>query len=165
MKLVLHVGCGNQPIHDFLEGYKEVRLDIDQSTNPDIVASMTNMGDIGEYDAIYGSHVLEHLAPHDVRKAMKEFYRVLKPGGMVVMIVPNLANVRPTRDVVYSSPAGPITGLDMYYGKESLVEENLYMAHKTGFVPETLKAAFSEFDMAEIRELTDYNLLGIGVKK
>ena len=52
MKLVLHVGCGKQPIHDFLEGYKEVRLDIDPTHNPDIVASLTDMGDIGEFDAV-----------------------------------------------------------------------------------------------------------------
>lgn len=165
MKLVLHVGCGKEPIHDFLDGYKEVRLDIDPTHNPDIVASLTDMGDIGEFDAIYGCHVLEHLAPHEVIQAVKEFKRVLKPNGMVVMIVPNLSNVRPTREVLYESEAGPITGLDMFYGKESFVAEHPYMAHKTGFVPETLKQALeAEFSPVEVRELTGYNLLGIGVK-
>lgn len=165
MKLVLHVGCGKEPIHDFLDGYKEVRLDIDPTHNPDIVASLTDMGDIGEFDAIYGCHVLEHLAPHEVAQAVKEFKRVLKAGGMVVMIVPNLAHVRPTREVLYQSEAGPITGLDMFYGKESFVAEHPYMAHKTGFVPETLKQALeAEFSPVEVRELTGYNLLGIGVK-
>lgn len=164
MKTVLHVGCGNTPMHEFLDGYKEVRLDIDPSVNPDIVASLTDMGDIGPFDAVYGSHVLEHFAPHEVVKVMSECLRVLKPRGMVVIIVPNLEKVRPTREVVYDSPAGPITGLDMFYGKESLVAVNPYMAHKTGFVVETLKEALSGFDRSEVRELTDYNLLGIGVK-
>lgn len=164
MKTVLHVGCGNQPLHEFLDGYQEVRLDISPMFNPDIVADMTDLGDIGPFDAIYGSHVLEHLYPHDVKKAMSEFRRVLRTGGIVVMIVPNLTHVKPTRAVVYDSPAGPITGLDMYYGKESFVAEYPYMAHKTGFVAETLKEAFSGFEKCEIRELTDYNLLGVGVK-
>jgi len=165
MKTVLHVGCGTQPIHDFLDGYKEVRLDIDPSMNPDIVASLTDLGEIGEFDAVYGCHVLEHLAPHEVKKAIQEFKRVLKSGGMVIMIVPNLDGVKPTREVLYQSEAGPITGLDMYYGKESLVEEHPYMAHKTGFVAETLQQALeAEFKPVSVRTLAGYNLLGIGVK-
>lgn len=164
MKRVLHVGCGGESMPPFLDGYEEVRCDIDPSHSPDIVASMMDLGDIGTYDAIYGSHVLEHLAPHEIDKAMREFLRVLNQHGIAVMIVPNLTHVKPTRDVVYDSPAGPITGLDMYYGKESFIEQNPYMAHKTGFVAETLKQAFKGFAKVETRELTDYNLLGIGVK-
>ena len=164
MKTVLHVGCGSQPMPPLLEGYREVRLDIDPTANPDIVAGLTDMGDIGEFDAVYGCHVLEHLAPHDVRKAIAEIQRVLKDGGVAIIIVPNLKDVRPTRDVVYVCPAGPITGLDMYYGHEGLVEESPYMQHKTGFVPDTLRDALSPFARVEVRELPDYNLLGIGVK-
>jgi SAM-dependent methyltransferase len=164
MKRVLHVGCGGQEMPPFLEGYVEVRCDIDSKHSPDIIANMTDLGDIGTFDAVFGSHVLEHLAPHEVDKAMSEFLRVLNPQGIVVMIVPNLENVKPTRDFVYDSAAGPITGLDMYYGKESFVEQNPYMCHKTGFVPETLKQAFKGFASAETRGISGFNLLGIGVK-
>jgi SAM-dependent methyltransferase len=38
------------------------------------------------FDAIYCSHVLEHVP--DYRKAMREFFRVLKPGGWAVLLVP-----------------------------------------------------------------------------
>ena len=38
------------------------------------------------FDAIYCSHVLEHV-PND-RKAMAELYRVLKPGGWAILQVP-----------------------------------------------------------------------------
>jgi hypothetical protein len=38
------------------------------------------------FDAIYCSHVLEHV-PED-RKAMRELYRVLKPGGWIIPLVP-----------------------------------------------------------------------------
>lgn len=164
MKRVLHVGCGGMSMPEFLDGYTEVRCDIDRAHNPDIVADMTDLGDIGEFDAVYGCHVLEHLAPHDVKRAMSEFRRVLKRGGAVFMIVPNLQNVRPTRDVVYESDAGPITGLDMYYGKESFVEDNPYMAHKTGFVPGTLKEAFAGFVGVGTKDLTVFSLLGYGIK-
>lgn len=167
MKL-LHVGCGRQPLPDWLPNhfklYEEVRLDIDHKVQPDIVASLTDLGDIGQFDAIFGTHVLEHLFPHEVVKAMSEFRRVLNPGGFVMMIVPNLDGIKPTREVVYQSTAGPITGLDMYYGKESMVEENPYMAHKTGFVPETMREAFKIFNKIDVRPVMGFNLMGVGVK-
>ncbi len=39
-----------------------------------------------EFDIIYCCHVLEHVS--DDQKAMSEFYRVLKPGGWVLIFVP-----------------------------------------------------------------------------
>jgi SAM-dependent methyltransferase len=46
--------------------------------------------DIGEpddsFDVIYCGHVLEHVA--DDRRAMREFFRVLKPNGWAVLTVP-----------------------------------------------------------------------------
>lgn len=163
MKRVLHVGCGRQPMPPFLDGYEEVRMDIDPSCEPDIVADLTDMGDVGPFEAVFGCHVLEHFTAPDVARVLAECRRVLKPRGFAVMIVPNLEHVRPTREVVYESDAGPITGLDMYYGKESFVEASPFMAHKTGFVPETLREAFAGFGRVEVRPLAGYNLLAVGV--
>jgi len=42
------------------------------------------------FDVIYCSHVFEHL--QDDRKAMGEFYRVLKPGGWAILQVPITAD-------------------------------------------------------------------------
>lgn len=39
-----------------------------------------------EFDLIYCSHVLEHV-PHD-RSAMRELFRITKPGGMALIMVP-----------------------------------------------------------------------------
>src|SRR5262245_5269575 len=38
------------------------------------------------FDVIYCSHVLEHVL--DDRRAMREFHRVLKPGGWAILLVP-----------------------------------------------------------------------------
>ncbi|MGB5965972.1 MAG: methyltransferase domain-containing protein [Sulfurimonadaceae bacterium] len=40
------------------------------------------------FDVIYCSHVLEHV--DDDKKAMKEFYRTLKPDGWAILLVPIL---------------------------------------------------------------------------
>jgi SAM-dependent methyltransferase len=38
------------------------------------------------FDAVFASHVLEHVA--DDRRALAEMARILKPGGMLVVMVP-----------------------------------------------------------------------------
>jgi ubiquinone/menaquinone biosynthesis C-methylase UbiE len=42
---------------------------------------------------IYASHVLEHLTMNDSRKALKEWLRVLKPGGYLDVAVPDINQV------------------------------------------------------------------------
>jgi SAM-dependent methyltransferase len=50
------------------------------------------------FDIAIVSHVLEHI--DDDAAALRELYRVLKPGGTAVIQVPN----DPTRDVTYENP-------------------------------------------------------------
>ncbi len=58
---VLYVGSGNAKLADdtalfaLFKDYDEVRLDICKEYKPDIVADMTNMGNIGAYDAVVGA--------------------------------------------------------------------------------------------------------------
>ena len=40
--------------------------------------------------AIYCSHVLEHLALYDLRKALQNTHRILRPGGLFRFILPDL---------------------------------------------------------------------------
>lgn len=163
---VLHVGCGHEPLPGWIAANSETRLDIDPRCNPDVVASMTDLGDIGPFDMVFSSHSLEHLAPHDVGVALAEFRRVLKPGGRLVVMVPDLQDVRPTEEVLYVSPAGPVAGIDMYYGFRAALEAQPYMAHRTGFVAETLQGALDRagFAAALTQRLADYNLLGVARK-
>ena len=85
---VLHVGCGSEPLPAWLGEVTETRLDIEPACNPDIVATMTDLGAIGPFDMVYSSHCLEHLMPYEVPVALSEFRRVLAPGGVVMINVP-----------------------------------------------------------------------------
>lgn len=47
----------------------------------------------GEVDACYASHVLEHLPRSSADDLLEECYRVLKPGGIIRLAVPDLENI------------------------------------------------------------------------
>ena len=49
--------------------------------------------DDNQFDAVYHSHVLEHLEPADGEKLLSECYRVLRPGGVLRIVVPNLEQI------------------------------------------------------------------------
>lgn len=42
------------------------------------------------FDAVYGSHVLEHLEPDAAARLLRECHRVLRPEGVVRIVVPDL---------------------------------------------------------------------------
>jgi SAM-dependent methyltransferase len=163
-KTVLHVGCGNSPLPEWLDGYSETRLDIDPGVQPDIVAPMIAMGDIGQFDALYTSHCLEHLYPDEVPTALGEIKRVLKPGGVALIVVPDLEGVEATDAVIFDSPAGPITGLDMIYGMGAFVAANRHMAHHCGFVQATLAEVVNAAGFARVHvERAGHNLVAAAV--
>jgi SAM-dependent methyltransferase len=164
-RVALHVGCGGESLSEMLTGYKEVRLDIDPKHDPDIVASMTDVGDIGTFDAVYCCHSLEHVYPWEVSLALKEFARVTKPGGFVIIIVPDLEDVRPTAEVILDSPAGPLCGLDLIYGLQR-VAGMPHMAHHSGFTAETLGSAMLASGLSHVstKRMNYYNLLAVGIK-
>lgn len=164
---LLHVGCGGDPLPEWAVGkYIETRLDISPDNNPHIVANMIDMGDIGEYDVIYCSHALEHLNSSDVKKALKEFHRVLKTPGHVVIMVPDLEDVKANNEVLFHAPCGPISGLDLIYGARNLVDKMPYMAHRTGFTTNTLRNEILEvgFKDAVMQRLPFHNLMAVAIK-
>lgn len=163
---ILHAGCGREPLPVWLSG-SQTRLDIDPGCEPDIHASMTELGDIGPYDTVYCSHALEHLYAHDALQALKEFRRVLRDGGTTIIVVPDLEGIKPTFEPVYESPYGPICGFDMIYGEPHLVAGSPFMAHRCGFVEETLSQAFEAAGYSSIRIIRDHdghNLFGMATK-
>jgi len=163
---LLHVGCGSAPLPEWLGCNTEVRLDVDADLNPDIVANMTDIGDVGEFDCVFCCHALEHLHLFDVYKAVSEFYRVLKSGGTLIVFVPDLEGVSPTEDVLFESPAGPITGLDLMYGYNCVTQAKPYMRHLTGFVKSSLKKILQQagFNTVKVNRIIHHDMIGVATK-
>lgn len=158
MKKFLHVGCGRKHKDRTTAGFNspdwtEVRFDIDVDVNPDIVGTMTDLGRIesGSMAAIFSSHNIEHLYPHEVEIALREFRRVLRPDGFAVITCPDLQSIcelvakDKLMEPAYTSPAGPISPIDMLYGfRASIQAGNHYMAHRCGFTKSVLSQALHQ---------------------
>jgi ubiquinone/menaquinone biosynthesis C-methylase UbiE len=183
MKSFLHVGCGqkrkNQTTIGFnTDEWNEIRFDISDANKPDLIGTMLDMQSVlsESMDALYSSHNIEHLYPHEVKIALKEFLRVLKPDGYVVITCPDIQSVcalvaeDKLTDAAYMSVSGAITPLDILYGLGTSLEHgDLYMAHKTGFTKKTLstelqKAGFAIAGVIVKRE-SFFNLWAIASKK
>lgn len=161
-KTVLHVGCGRaspHKLHSFFRGgqWREIRVDIDRQVLPDIVADISDLSAFrdGCVDAIWSSHSLEHIHDHQVPVALREFRRILKDDGLILVTMPDLESVAQlivdgkAEDVAYQSPAGPITALDMVFGHRRSIENgNPFMAHKTGFTQHRLRRLLTEAGFA-----------------
>ena len=152
MNTFLHVGCGTKRKDRTTAGFadwNQLRFDIDESVKPDLVGTMTDMSSVSSesVEAVFSSHNIEHLYPHEVPIALSEFLRVLKPNGFAVITCPDLQSVcalvaeDKLTEPAYSSPAGPIAPLDILYGlRSSMASGNLYMAHRCGFTKKVLTA-------------------------
>lgn len=163
---LLHIGCGSEPLPHWLSGYAETRLDLDPRYNPDVVAPMTRLGDIGPFDACFSAHALEHVPPGHVHHALTEQRRVLRDGGLCICIVPDLEDVRPTTETIGDTPQGPLCGLDLIYGWHKFTADNPLMRHASGFISETLADAMraAGFADVEVRRLPGYELIGRAIK-
>jgi hypothetical protein len=177
----LHVGCGsNAKEHTTAafagSSWRELRLDIDQAVKPDIVGTMTSMVAVADQsvDAIFSSHNIEHLYPHEIPLAIAEFLRVLKSDGFAVITCPDLQSVAvlvaqdKLTEPAYVSPAGPIAPLDILYGyRPSMAAGNLFMAHRSGFTERVLRNTLLSGGFASVastRRPAAFDLWAVAVK-
>lgn len=164
-KLVLHVGCGPpnpESLHPRFRGaeWREVRLDIEPEVLPDIVADIVAMPVVpsASVDAIWSSHNIEHVFAYQVPRVLNEFLRVLRPGGLALITTPDLQRAAERiasgklEDVLYVSPAGPITPLDMVFGHGQAISQGFeFMAHRTGYTARTLEQKVRDAGFEEVR--------------
>lgn len=81
----LHLGSGNTRIKDF------INLDSSYVVDADIVAKVVKIKVAdNSLGAVYASHVFEHTDRTKAVKILREWHRVLRPGGILYIAVPDL---------------------------------------------------------------------------
>src|SRR5271157_3276253 len=85
-RLHLHLGCGPR----YLEGF--VNVDANPFNKIDLWLDVRNGLPFPEdyADSIYSTHMFEHFYPDELNLLLRECLRVLKRGGGMRLIVPNL---------------------------------------------------------------------------
>lgn len=84
----LNIGCGNIFHPDW--------INIDLIKSPDIINHDIKKAlpfPDNEIEVIYHSHMLEHLNKQDAEKFIKECFRILKPGGIMRIVIPDLEEI------------------------------------------------------------------------
>ncbi len=85
----LNLGCGRR--------YHSAWTNLDlESDDLEVISHDITQGipfETASFDAVYHSHVLEHLNPAEGRQLIQECYRVLAPGGVLRVVVPDLERI------------------------------------------------------------------------
>lgn len=81
----LHLGCGKK----YLKGF--VHVDLLKYDHIDFIAPIDDLhfAKNSSVEMIYASHVLEHVGRNSYEKVLDEWYRVLKPKGILRVAVPD----------------------------------------------------------------------------
>jgi predicted SAM-dependent methyltransferase len=81
----LNLGCNTR----IREGY--INFDRDKYLGVDEIGDVSDLGryEDNSADEIYASHIIEHLKHIHTLDVLKEWYRVLKPGGVLKISVPD----------------------------------------------------------------------------
>lgn len=90
-KKYLNVGCGSH----FVNSNEWTNLDF-VSTSEHVIAHNLLDGipfPDNSFDLVYHSHVLEHFTKEDGKRLLEECFRVLKPGGIIRIAIPNLEEI------------------------------------------------------------------------
>jgi hypothetical protein len=145
----LHLGSGRRP----REGW--VNVDADPALEPDLVAraeSLTTVAD-ATVEAVEACHLFEHFTYPEALAALREWHRVLRPGGTLELELPNLdACVHMLGRNV--DAGGYDFGMIGIYGyPPAIADAGAFQAHKWGWTPETLGAAMRDAGFADVQQV------------
>lgn len=136
----LHLGCGKRHIPGF------IHIDVVDYPHVDHVTTVDNLSFAPDesVDLIYNCHVLEHFKRRDVPRVLREWFRVLKPGGILRISVPDFSALCEVYRR-YNDIKLVIGGL---FGRQ----DYLYNIHYNVFDYVSLKQCLEEAGFTEVRQ-------------
>ena len=140
--LRLNLGCGAYK----LEGF--VNIDQFENVEPDLVADVTNLlYEPNTVDEIYCGHLLEHLTWEEGQNALRHWLAILKPGGMIRIVVPNFDVI--VKNYLDNPTTAAMKHLNDYF-IYSYVQDSL---HRYFYSAGLLKAAMAEAGFTNLERM------------
>jgi predicted SAM-dependent methyltransferase len=135
----LHLGCGKRHIPGF------VHIDAVDHPHIDHVCQIDRLPFIadGSVDLIYACHVLEHFKRREVDSVLGEWFRVLKPGGILRLAVPDFGAIA----TVYARHGDLDQVIGLLFGRQ----DYLYNIHYHVWDERTLNRALLRTGFSEVR--------------
>jgi predicted SAM-dependent methyltransferase len=123
----LNLGAGDRP----LAGW--VNCDLEAGPGIDIVGTASDLGAIADasFDVVRASHLLEHFYLNETTALLGEWMRVLRPGGTLMVCVPDFRGV--VRDYLDNPSILQPGGFELPYRQEKLPGKYVYLAHIFGW--------------------------------
>lgn len=137
----LHIGCNETRLNGYFN------IDIRKTNSTDIVTNSwkLKMFNGESVSHIYSRHTIEHLTLHEANLTFKEWYRVLKAGATINIVVPDLnyhakqllgiTDSKPYESPVKSTFDHAMAG---FYGWQRKDRGGLIDLHKWGYTEKSL---------------------------
>ena len=151
--LRLNLGCGDK----ILPGY--VNVDVAPTRagrSPDVLCDLHHLEPFasGSADEVMAIHVVEHFWRWEVVDVLREWMRVLKPGGRMILECPNL--ITACEELLKNPTAAARPGREgqrtmwVFYGDPAWRDP--LMCHRWNYTPESLGEVMREAGIANARQ-------------
>lgn len=150
----LNLGCGDK----ILPGY--INVDVVASRagkTPDVLCDLHHLSPFEDntVDEVLSVHVVEHFWRWEVLDILKEWVRVLKPGGKMVLECPNLLSaceefLKNPEAAAFGGPEGQ-RSMWVFYGDPRWKDP--YMVHRWGYTPQSLSKLMQEAGLVNARQM------------
>tara|TARA_Y100000310_G_C20663623_1_gene806211 strand:- start:579 stop:1136 length:558 start_codon:yes stop_codon:yes gene_type:complete len=137
----INMGCGHRNFGEdwiHIDGGNHNHLDYNDITK---LPYGTN-----EVDLIYASHVLEYFDREEVVDLLKEWYRVLKPNGIIRLAVPDFKEMA---KLYYIRGYDLVCFLGPLYGKMKMGDRVIY--HRTVYDINSIKEVLQEGGFSNVK--------------
>lgn len=143
----LHLGCGNE----YLRGY--VNIDRNRFSPADVVADACNLRFVNDcaVERIESYHFFEHLNFMQACKGVREWYRILKPGGCLIIELPNLEVCLGEIGKHFDDKGFDLAMVGIFGYPPDVGACGCGQLHKWGWTPKTLSALLSSVGFQDVR--------------
>ena len=167
----LNLGCGNRVFGE--EGW--INVDLFDAGPPGVAYVKADISkklpfEDDSAEEVFSCHVIEHFWPWDVNEILRDWIRVLKPAGMLVIECPNLRGAAALLIEAEKIGHGDMwrAAMNAFYGdpKDTRIEDR----HKWGYTQRTLIGLLKKLGLSDVhqepaqykmREPRDMRVVGI----